>query len=410
MTSRRNQFAGQVVDDLQAESTVHADPNGLVVTNQAVVREYIDWDSIVPGLGQRFRPSRHPVWILQWKTSGKTFRRTLGPVSSLTQEAARHAALELRAQVHQQPTGSNPRAAPTFDEFGRLFFKDCAGRWKPRTRTDHAALFTRVLHEAFGRQHIDTINRADVLSWFQGPSGGCNRSLSVLSAIMQHAETLGLRAEDTNPCRGLRRKKTTFEAYYPRPEDYKAIGLALDQTAANEQLLADALRFVALTGARCGEAFNLQWPHIQGARAVLPDSKTGPKTIWLARSARELLGRIARSEHCPYVFGGTAQQSRLGKFWRTLRRSIGLDQVRIHDLRHGFASVGVCNGEDLQTIAHLLGHSDFNTTLGYAHLVDAPIVAAARRVSLQLAGAMTLQHAVERIPRPKLRRTSRARH
>ncbi len=394
----------QSVDSKWAKPAAAGKQLGLFAHNGNAASECIIWDSEEPGLGRRIRQGRRPVWVLQLKLGGKTVRRTLGRVSELDQKAARLEARERRRQLEDQPA-STQAVAPTFDRFAKQFLTDCAGRWKPQTKVAHTCAIEGVLHEAFGRKRIDAICRADVVCWFQSPQVNDHRALSVMSSIMRHAETLGLRAEDTNPCQGLRRKKSDFDANCPQPDDYHRIGRALDQAVAAEPILTAIVRFIALTGARRGEALYLRWSHIEGSRAILPDSKHGPKTIWLALPVRNLLAGIAKSEESAYVFAGPSRRAlevRLDKFWRRLRRSIGLDKVRIHDLRHGFATVGVNHGEDIQTISGLLGHRDFSTTLAYAHLADRPTLAAARRVSLGLARAMEPKQTVQRLPARQL--------
>lgn len=395
----------QNADATTATPMAPSAPLGSLRKGETAVSEHIIWDAEEPGFGRRIRHGRQPVWVLQLRLGGKTVRRALGLVSELDQNAARLAARERRRALEGRPA-SPQTGAPRFDQFAKQFLTDCSGRWKPNTQSAHAHIVKGVLHEAFGRKRIDTICRADIVSWFQTAKGSDNRALSVMSSIMRHAETLGLRGEDTNPCQGLRRKWSGFVAHCPQPDDYRRIGLALDQAVAAEPILTAMIRFIALTGARLGEAIGLRLANIEGSRAILHDSKHGPKTIWLALSVRNLLDGIAKSEESPYVFASTSRASldaRLGNFWRKLRHSIGLDKVRIHDLRHGFATVGVNHREDLHTISGLLGHRDFSTTLAYAHLADRPTLAAARRVSRNLALAMEPKQPVERLPkRPQL--------
>ena len=115
-----------------------------------------------------------------------------------------------------------------------------------------------------------------------------------MSSLMKHAETLGLRAEDSNPCRGLRRRKTGFEAHYLTDDELAALGRALDDAEAAHSVAVAALRFLLYTGARKSEALRLRWEDVHGDRAVLPDSKTGPRTIWLASPARAVLATSSR--------------------------------------------------------------------------------------------------------------------
>ena len=158
-----------------------------------------------------------------------------------------------------------------------------------------------------------------------------------------------------------------------------------------------------LTGARRGEALNLEWSMIQTDRATLPDSKTGPKCLWFATPVRQLLAGLDRVKGSSFVFVrpcGRGIASSLDRVWRGVRKAARLDGLRLHDLRHSYASIAVSNGEELRTVAALLGHSQMVTTLGYAHLADRPVMAAARRVDDHLAAALTPLEAIEPI-RPK---------
>lgn len=143
-----------------------------------------------------------------------------------------------------------------------------------------------------------------------------------------------------------------------------------------------SLRFLLYTGARKSEALRLKWEHVHGDRAVLPDSKTGPRTIWLASPARAVLAAQPRLANCPWVFaspcGGPAT---LDKAWNAVRAATGLPKLRIHDLRHSHAAVAVNGGEGLRVVAGLLGHADIKTTFGYAHLAEGSVADAANRVS-----------------------------
>ena len=188
---------------------------------------------------------------------------------------------------------------------------------------------------------------------------------------MKHAEALGLRREDSNPCKGLRRRKTGFEAHYLTDDEFAALGRALDGAEADYPVAVAVLRFLLYTGARKSEALRLKWEHIHGDRAVLPDSKTGPRTIWLGSPARAVLAARHRRTNCPWVFasvgGGPAT---VDKEWNAIRAAAGLPALRIHDLRHSHAAVAVNRGEGLRVVAGLLGHADIATTFGYAHLAE----------------------------------------
>ena len=154
-----------------------------------------------------------------------------------------------------------------------------------------------------------------------------------------------------------------------------------------------AIRLLILTGARRDEILSLRWEHVDFERGCLclPDSKTGAKTLSLGTPALELLAGLPRIEDNPYVLPG-ARSGRhhvgLGKAWRRLRAEAGLSDVRLHDLRHSYASMGAGLNESLHVIGALLGHKDTATTQRYAHLSDDPVRAAADRISGHLAAAM----------------------
>ena len=206
---------------------------------------------------------------------------------------------------------------------------------------------------------------------------------------MKHAETLGLRSEDPNPCRGLRRRKTGFEARYLTDGEFAALGRALDGAEADRPVAVAALRFLLYTGARKSEAPRLKWEHVHGDRAVLPDGKGGLRTGWLASPARAILAVLSRCNDCPWVFASPRSKPvSLDKAWEASRDSAGLGKLRIRDLRHAHAAVTVNGGEGLRVVAGLLGHADVSTTFGYAHFAEGSVFDAANRASRGLAAML----------------------
>ena len=133
----------------------------------------------------------------------------------------------------------------------------------------------RFILPAFGNRRVDAITARDVRSWFDELSvtraGTANRSLAVLSSLMKHAEDLGLRPEGSNPCRGLRRRKSGFKAHYLIDVEFAALGWALARVEHEYPVAVAAVRFLLYTGARKSEALSLRWEHVHGDRAVLPD-------------------------------------------------------------------------------------------------------------------------------------------
>jgi integrase len=147
------------------------------------------------------------------------------------------------------------------------------------------------------------------------------------------------------------------------------------------------------TGARVGEILSLRWEWVQPPRLALPDSKTGPKTIWLNSQALTILEALPRRVDCPLVFPDKTGNAPVAviSWWTALRLRCSMPDLRIHDLRHSFASTAIMDNVPLATIGKLLGHALPETTARYAHLADDVIADAAQRVSGGLAKAMGLR-------------------
>ncbi len=365
--------------------------------------EQVIWDDRVAGLGLRLRNDGAPVWIRQRRIKGRIIKRSLGRLDAMGIEAARQTAIAM----FDPDLLARTLPAPTFADFVPTYIDDNAGRWRPNTVISHRHDLMRHAVPVLGPKPVDAITRADVLAWLDNlkvAAGSRNRALAVLSGLMLHAETVGLRPEGSNPCAGLRRRQSSFKARYLDDQGFARLALALDQLTAAHPVEVALIRFVMLTGARRGEALTLEWTMIQGSQAVLPDSKTGPKTLWLCAPVRRLLSGLAKEAMSLRVFvmpDGRNMGGALDRVWTEARRLAGLEGLRLHDLRHSYASVAVSTGEDLKTVAGLLGHAELETTKGYAHLAIAPIQAAAGRIAHHLADAIRPNVPVEPIrPQP----------
>ena len=364
------------------------------------IGERVIGDDVTKGLCLRLRAGAAPTWIYRRRVDGKLIKRTLARFEAMSLDQARAAA---EAVAGAATSGS---AKVALRQFAATFLRDCAPRWKPSTIEGHRHDLNGLILPTLGDLAVDALSRADVTAWrdrLDVAGRSKDRATSVLSSLIRHAEMLGLRPAGANPCAGQRRHRSDFKARYLTVPDYRRLALALDRAAEADPIEVACIRFLMLTGARRGEALNLEWSMIQTDRATLPDSKTGPKCLWFATPVRQLLAGLDRVKGSPFVFVrpcGRGIASSLDRVWRGVRKAARLDGVRLHDLRHSYASVAVSNGEELRTVAALLGHSQMVTTLGYAHLADRPVMAAARRVDDHLAAALTPSEAVEPI-RPK---------
>ena len=310
----------------------------------------------------------------------------LGKTTELTADEARGMAVaEIETAQTERKTG------PLMRDFADEFIRRRAHRWKPSTRKSNLHLLRRTILPCLGGMRVAEVNRANVQRWFDslsGTPGVANRALPVLSVMMTAAELWDLRPQGSNPCRNMRRYRMKPRERFLPGDELKRLGFVLDH--AGDRQAAAAIRLLLFTGARSSEIAGLRWDWIQGSRAVLPDSKTGPKSIQLPAPARAVLAALPRE--CEFVFPnrkGDGPMTDLGQRWLALRKLAGLEDVRIHDCRHTYASHAVMSGLDLYTVGRLLGHADTGSTERYAHLADEHVREAAGRISGIVGGALT---------------------
>ena len=359
-------------------------------------REYTVWDSRAPGLGVRVRPTGGRSWVLQLDAGGRTKRVSLGPVAVKSVEEARrecHARQAAGPQPEKTAAAADP--VPLFRDFVAGPWKQAHFvRYKPSGQDTASGLLRRQLLPAFGSKPLDRITPTHVRKWFDRYSrtapGGANRAIDMLRQIMNFAVVCG--HVETNPARGVRRnRRPALTRFLSREEIARLHGVLDAQTRKGSREQADIVRLLLLTGCRRGEIMGLRWSEVHDGMLALADTKTGPRTVPLGSRARAILDRQPRGES-PFVFPSPRDPARPRgpnlPFWYRIRREAGIEDVRLHDLRHTMASFAVMNGVPVPVVSRLLGHSNVRMTLRYAHLADRDIEAAAERVGASVALAM----------------------
>ena len=218
----------------------------------------------------------------------------------------------------------------------------------------------------------------------------------VLSSFFTWCERHGYREDHSNPARLVVKFPERKRERFLSPRELRRLARALavaERCGKVTPHMAAAVRLLVLTGARLGEVLSLRWEWVDLAAGELrlPDSKTGAKVIHLNAPARAVLAELPRLKGNPFVIVGKMPGRplvNLEKPWRRVRKAALLDDVRLHDLRHSHASVGVASGLSLPLIGGLLGHSQPATTARYAHLADDPLKAASELVGRRIAEAM----------------------
>lgn len=378
-------------------------------------RDYIVWDEELPRFGLRVRTSGTKTYVVQYRAHGRTRFVTLGHHGPVTPEHARKLALGVLAEV---AAGGDPaedrkqgREALTLRQLaGRCLAEHAGPKKKPRSAEDDRRMLDNHILPTLGGRRVLEIRRGDVekihIALRDRPIMG-NRVLSLLSTLFHFAERLELAPPYFNPCRGIRRYPERRRERFLSVAELARLGAALRELEENYRAGRDprrcqselpagvaAVRLLIFTGARMSEILTLRWEYVDLERGLLrlPDSKTGPKVVHLNAPALGLLAdRHEVRGDSPCVIPGAVAGERLvnlAKIWRRVRKRADLGDVRIHDLRHSFASMGAAAGLSLPLIGALLGHRQASTTQRYAHLADDPIRSAGELVGSRIAAAM----------------------
>jgi integrase len=366
-------------------------------------RDLTVFDDDLAGFGLRLKPSGSRSYLIQYRNrGGRTRRLTLGPYGRLTPQEARDLAVQLLAAVDRGEDPSEQRfaalRAPTLEEFAERYLAEhAATKKKPSSVTADRKLLRRFILPAFGKRKMGDISRAEVARLHASLASTpyqANRVLALLSWMFNLAERWGLRPEASNPCRHVARYRENQRHRFLSGEELARLGGVLAN--AERQGLAvpvAAVRLLMLTGCRLGEVLHLRWSEVDVEHRCLrlTDSKTGPKVVPLGAAALELLASLPRQPDNPYVLPGRRSggpRNTLQSAWQHLRRLADLPEVRLHDLRHTFASRGVAAGHGLPVLGAILGHHKPATTARYAHLADDPLRAAADDIAGEIAAAL----------------------
>ena len=265
-------------------------------------------------------------------------------------------------------------------------------RCKPATVAQYRTTLYRHVVPALGALPVAAVGRAhvaDLQHRLADRPAMANQAVAVLSRLIDQAVAWGLVPDAANPCRDTPRYRVKRRERFLTDAEFGRLGRALDALAAERRIsvhAAAAIRLLMLTGCRRNEILTLRWDEVrlEAGELRLGDSKTGPRTVPLSPAAARILARIPRIAGNPWVVpgrGGNAPVSGIAAQWRLVRARAGLDDLRLHDLRHSFASRALALGESLPTIARLLGHARVQSTARYAHLARDAVREAAARVA-----------------------------
>lgn len=393
--------------------------------------ESFAWDSELKGFGLRILSSGVRTYFIQYRgADGRTRRHVLGRHGVVTAEEARRLAIQKLGDIARGKDPSSERkaarAAMTVAELCDLYVaerlatrkpssvasakSDIENHVKPLLGAEKAAAITAedvdrlLLAIAAGKTAKQSKTRKRGLSRVRGGKGAANAAVTTLCAALSFGVRRGVRLD--NPALGVRKFPEKKLERFLSPSELARLGQGL---AAAEALGVEspyaiaALRLLILTGCRKSEILTLKrsWVDAENLCLRLPDSKTGTKVVHVGAAALEVIQRVPEVAGNPYLLPGRKGAGHLVDLqatWERIRSAAGLSDVRLHDLRHAFASLGARGGDSLLVIGSLLGHRSAKTTHRYTHLADYPLKDAADRISSEVARLMGLNRPAAQNP------------
>lgn len=370
-------------------------------------RERWLWDSDIPGLAVRVKPSGIKAFVVQYRNARRRARKiTLGRFPVLTADEARQRARRILAAVERGEDPAEERRARldalTVADLGRRYLAEHVDvHNKPTTQARVHRLVTSRINPALGDIPIEAVGRADVArlhARLRRVPYEANRVVATLSKMFNLAELWELRPDGSNPCRHLQRYREHPRRRFFREGELQRLGAALAVAEREGREPAAALLFIrllALTGCRFSEILDLRWQDIDLERGViwLPDAKAGARPVPLAAPALALLAAAARRAAAgPLLIdeasGAPLTASRARAVWKRLCRRAELEGVRLHDLRHTVGTYAAEAGLNAFVVRDLLGHKTLAMTGRYVERHTDPLRTAATQVATRIATAL----------------------
>ena len=359
------------------------------------------WDRALPGFGVRVYASGSKVYVVQFRADGRSKRITIGRDGLVTPAQARRRAARILARVQAGqppvPSEARPPLGPTVADVAQRFLAEHVDvRYKPHTVKAVHRLFGRFILPAFGKVPAESLRCEQVAALHERLCRTprlANYVVEMLTAMFKRAQAWRMVPDDTNPCTGVLKYKRPPRDRFLTDAEFTRLGGVLNELEEAGEVsshAAAAIRLLMLTGCRRNEIVALRWDEVNLKRKELRlrQAKSGPRTVPLSPAAVRVLSRRPRTPGNPWVIPGGKKGEYLKYIhdpWCKVRERANLEDVRLHDLRHSFASRALVLGESLPMIGKLLGHARVETTARYAHVGEDFLKEAAARIAASIA-------------------------
>ena len=360
-------------------------------------KSYIVWDNEIRGFGVRVNLNSKKTFILKYRIgqgrSARVRKPVIGTYGVMKVDEARKIA---RKWLLEASEGNDPKEVDKttilLKDFCNVYLQQHANiKKKLSSVIEDKRLMRLHIIPNFGNICLKEITRAMITkhhqSMYQTPHGA-NRFLSLMSKMMNLAERWEYRPLNSNPCRHIERYKEEGRQIYLSMEQIEKIGHVIKQMEQTESIFVlSAIKLLLFTGRRTGEILTLKWDYIdfENSKMNLPDTKTGAKSFFFSPTVKQILLNLPNKEG--FVFKSVLKDKRVTTvrhIWKKICKLAKIENVRVHDLRHTYASLAVQNGYSLPIISKMLGHADIKTTQRYAHLHDDPVNQAVEKIDQQL--------------------------
>ena len=357
-------------------------------------KDAVFWDSELPGFGIRVHSTGRKVYVVQTRANGKSRRVTLGRHGDIAPDQARKDAAKIITRLKDGLPPVETEPEPTVADLAERYEREyVAMHCKPNTIKHYGLMLKKHIVPGLGSLRVSEVEKKHILKFQFGLSDMptvANRTVDILVKMFAMAELWEMRPPGRNPCRSVRRYRVDpHKERFLTPRELARLGRTLD-IAPSKRLAsrhaAAAIRLLVLTGCRRNEIMGLAWDDLdfKAGEMRLADSKAGPRIVPMPPAAAEVLADLPRTPDNRWVFPGRKKgthQTNINDSWNRIRKYANLDGVRLHDLRHTFASRALALGEGLPMIGELLGHRQVNTTARYAHLARESVRASTARVA-----------------------------